>query len=507
MRIGRYHVTRKLATGGMGELLLAVRRAAGGIEREMVIKRIRKDLSGDVRFVEMFLREAQLSVTLSHKNIVPVFDFGKVGQELFIAMEYVRGRDLGRALAAARAAGKPLSPPVVAHIGIEVCRALDYAHSRDDPVIHRDLSPKNLLISFAGDVLVTDFGLAVSAAALGDGVRGTPHYMSPEQARGEPLDPRSDLFSLGLVLREALEGRKVYGGDGPAEIIERARAAALPPLPPEIPAPLARLIEVATRVDPAARCESARAMQDALDLFLVGARAAGAPPPAHELADWLGDLFDERDPLGKPVLIDDQQAAVTYVDQGIDALAQTALARSALSGAVTVGDSEIEAPARRRRWPALALGISLAAAAAVWILAGDRDPEAPIAVSTPALDAAPIPVDAAPIPAIDAAPIDVTDAAPIPIDAAAVDRRRRRRPPAPGSLVVQTDSWARVRIAGTGRGCPETPCTVSLAPGRYRVELSNPTTGAAVTREVEIAPARTRKLIVKMPVTPSSAAP
>lgn len=513
MRVGPYHVTRKLATGGMGELLVAVRRAAGGLERQVVIKRIRKDLAGDVRFVEMFLREAQLSVTLSHKNIVPVFDFGKVDQDLFIAMEYVRGRDLGRALRAASEAGAPLSPPVVAHIGIEVCRALDYAHGRDAPVIHRDLSPKNLLISFAGDVLVADFGLAVTTTELGQGVRGTPHYMSPEQARGEPLDPRSDLFSLGLVLREALEGRKAYAGDDPVEIIERARAAELPPLDSEVPEPLAQVIEAATRAEPERRFAGAREMLDDLDRYLVTARAAGAPPPAHELADWLGALFPEREPLGQPVgsgALD----AVTFADAGIDAVARSVLARSMASLAATVGDSEIEpappepvpappepepAPVRERSRGWLGLGLGLAAAVALWIaLRGNRPAVAPtVATTPPAPDAALAAADAAPPPD---APIDaaaIADAAAV-ADAAPI--KRTPPPPRPGVLVVQTDSWARVRVVGTDRGCLETPCRLTLRPGRYRVHLANPTTGAELTQKVAIEAGRTRKLIVKMPV-------
>ena len=508
MYLGRYELLCRLATGGMGEVYLARRRGPGDIEKQVVIKKIRRELSGDPRFVDLFLSEARVSMTLSHKNIVPVFDFGRAGAELFLAMEYVSGRDLARAL---RAAGDehPLSPAAVAHIGIEVCRALDYAHHRSEPIIHRDLSPKNLLLSFSGEVVVADFGLAIPAAtgaALGP-VRGTPAYLSPEQARGEAIDGRADLFTLGLVLREILTGEPAYGTGEPAEIITRARRAELEPLAGDVPGPLAQAINRATRVDREERFENARAMQLALDDYLIAARAAGAKPPTHELADWLETLFPDPEIRGRP-LTSDRLEAVTFLDDGPAAVSVEARRLShAVSIAETVGDSIAEAepesepqpepePPASRFWLITSGGGAVLAgiAWAIWsVTAAEPRPASVDAAPLVADAAAPVIADAAPA-IVDAAP--VVDAAPA-IDAAA--RREVVASPEPGLLKVNTTrGWAQVAIPRARARCPETPCTFRLRPGRYTVEIRNPVDDSKTTRDVAIESAKTATLVVPL---------
>jgi serine/threonine-protein kinase len=432
-------------------------------------------------------------MNLSHKNIVPVFDFGRAGSDLFIAMEYVHGRDLARALKAARRRETALSPAAIAHIGIEVCRALDYAHGkgidgRRGPLIHRDLSPKNLLLSFAGEVVVADFGLAIpvtgplSLAEIG----GTPAYLAPEQARGDALDARADLFALGLVLREAVVGEPAYRGESPAEIIEKARRAELSPLPDTVPALLAAAIARATEVDRERRFADAREMQLALDRFVVAERAAGAEPPAHELADWLAALFPDGEIHGRALDGGDLEA-VTFLDHGVAALERAVSGEgdspSQLSVAETVGDAA--EPAAMSRWRAVAgraaaLGAAAAIAMVALWLAGDRGEPLALGVPPP-LDAAPLPLDAAAPPTTDAAPSE----APPPPAAAAP----RRPPAAPGTVRVSwRGSWARVSVAGTGKGCPETPCSLRLPPGRYTVELHNVILDRRETRRISIGP-------------------
>ncbi|MGZ3429812.1 MAG: serine/threonine-protein kinase, partial [Polyangia bacterium] len=208
VRFGRYELLRRIGRGGMAEVFLARYAGPQGFEKRLVIKRVLPAFSSDRRFLRLFFEEARTHVSLSHGNLVPVFDFGRVGNAYFIAMEEVRGCDLGTLLAAGQKRGRTLPPLLVAHIGIEVCRGLAYVHRRG--FVHRDVSPRNVLLSSDGEVKLSDFGVALAAASdAAPGVRGTLAYMAPEQARGERADGRADLFALGMVLAEALVGRRV----------------------------------------------------------------------------------------------------------------------------------------------------------------------------------------------------------------------------------------------------------------------------------------------------------
>ena len=174
--LGRYELLRPLARGGMGEVYLARRRAAG-IEKWLVVKRMRPERAGDARFLDLFMREARLSMSLAHQNIVPVFDFGRIDDQVFLAMERIEGKDLGSSLARA---GAPLSPLLAAFIAAECCQALDYAHRRRGPdgaplgIVHRDVTPRNVLLSWSGEVKLTDFGIAALAGDESKSALGTP---------------------------------------------------------------------------------------------------------------------------------------------------------------------------------------------------------------------------------------------------------------------------------------------------------------------------------------------
>ena len=209
-KFGKYHLLAPLAQGGMGALYIAV---AGerGLERLMVIKTVLPHLA-DKEYVARFRDEAKVVVKLSHGNIIPVFDAGQVDGELFIAMDFLEGRDL-RAVWN-RCAQKQVAFPidVAAYIVKELCRGLHYAHHFGDlALVHRDVSPPNALISYTGEVKLTDFGLASSTLKLEKTAPGIIYgkvaYMSPEQARGEPLDGRSDLYAAGIILWELVTGR------------------------------------------------------------------------------------------------------------------------------------------------------------------------------------------------------------------------------------------------------------------------------------------------------------
>src|SRR5258706_10705171 len=230
--LGRYELLRPLARGGMGEVYLARRRAAG-VEKWLVVKRMRPEKSGDARFLDLFVREARLSMSLVHQNIGPVFDFGRIDDQVFLAMERVEGRDLGSSLA--RAATHRMPPLLAAFVAAECLQALDYAHQRRGPdgvalgIVHRDVTPRNVLLSWSGEVKLTDFGIATLAGEATSRLLGTPQYMAPEQARSEPIDPRADIYAIGLVLREALSGIRPRPGADRESILDAARRGALLP--------------------------------------------------------------------------------------------------------------------------------------------------------------------------------------------------------------------------------------------------------------------------------------
>jgi serine/threonine protein kinase len=282
--LGRYELLRPLARGGMAEVYLARRRAAG-IEKWLVVKRMRPERSGDPRFLDLFVREARLSMSLVHQNIVPVFDFGKVDDEYFLAQEYILGRDLGRVnRRAVEREGRPLPLPQVFYVAHEVLKALDYAHNRIGAdgkplqLVHRDVSPNNILLSGRGEVKLFDFGVAKAQGRITQTqfgmVKGNVRFMSPEQARGDAVDGRSDLFSLGLVLYYALAGDSLYEADTAYNLLVRAAQGPgakehekLRRLPNEAQ----RVLDRALRADAADRFQSAAEFAQALGPFMGGA--------------------------------------------------------------------------------------------------------------------------------------------------------------------------------------------------------------------------------------------
>ncbi|MCA9539791.1 MAG: serine/threonine protein kinase, partial [Myxococcales bacterium] len=243
-RIGPYRIVRTIALGGMGEVFLASLERSGGFQKRVALKCVLPRLMADPRFVDLFEREARLAAALSHRHIVQIFDFGREQGRAWLAMEYVHGVDLKAVL---DRAGGPLPAGMAIEIGVACAQGLDYAHRARDAqgrsldLVHRDVSPQNVLLSFEGDVKVTDFGLALAAAHDADDagtLRGKFAYMSPEQVRGEPLDARSDQFALGVVLYEMFSGQRAFfAEDGAERILDRVRRAA-PLLPLAEAAPI-----------------------------------------------------------------------------------------------------------------------------------------------------------------------------------------------------------------------------------------------------------------------------
>ncbi|MCA9667147.1 MAG: serine/threonine protein kinase [Myxococcales bacterium] len=273
-RFGPYVLTRRIAMGGMGELFLARRRGVGGFEKQVVVKRILPDLARDPQLVQMFLDEARVSALLDHANIVHIYELGEVDGAYFLAMEYVDGRDLRQVL---QRHDGPLELGCALTILGGICEGLAYAHEARDvrgrplELVHRDLSPHNVLVSYSGAVKLTDFGIAkvsqrVTRTQVGV-LKGKLGYLSPEQARSEPIDQRSDIYSLGLLLFEATTGAPAVSSGSDSGYIRAARRGETRTpehVLPGYPAPLAAIFARATERDRERRYRNVREMRRAI---------------------------------------------------------------------------------------------------------------------------------------------------------------------------------------------------------------------------------------------------
>lgn len=297
---GPFELLERVAVGGMAEVYRARRRGLDGFEKTLAVKRILPHLATSPEFVEMFVNEAKMVSRLTHPNIVTISELGKIEGNYYIAMEYVTGHDLRAIEERLKHQGRRVPVDLALLIVRRVCAALDYAHrARDDngapmEIVHSDISPQNILISSDGDVKLTDFGIAKAAdrAPADAGVlRGKLYYMSPEQASGEAVDHRSDLFSLGIVLYELATGIRPFGGAAEPSILEAVRRGA-PKLPhvanPRVPERLSAAIMKALEKVPEHRFQDAAEMARALERC-----SEGRGPDSPELARFMELLFDD----------------------------------------------------------------------------------------------------------------------------------------------------------------------------------------------------------------------
>jgi hypothetical protein len=301
---GRYFLVDRIAVGGMAEVFKAKSFAQGGFEKLLVIKRILQHLSGNEEFIEMFVDEAKISVELQHPNIVQIYDFGKLGQNYYIAMECVEGKDVKGLLRKLSEKRRSLPPEYAVYIAYEACRGLDFAHkkanSRGEPlnIVHRDISPSNILLSYTGDIKIADFGIAKAQISLyntKDGVlKGKFEYMSPEQASGGRVTPKSDIFALGIILHEMLTGRRLFKTDSELKTLEKVKAVDVQPpsaVNPSVSQALDELVMRALNKDPEARFADAREFQGAL----LEVMSPTSPDVLREsLHAFLSDVFAEE---------------------------------------------------------------------------------------------------------------------------------------------------------------------------------------------------------------------
>jgi serine/threonine protein kinase len=305
-RFGRYVLLERIGSGGMAEVFRAVAHGMEGFQRTFVLKRIRGDHSETSDFVEMFVNEARISALLSHENIVQIYDFGQVDGRYFLTMEYLRGKDLSTVLRKLYAAKQSIDPAVAAFVGLQVARGLAYAHTLALPggqplnIIHRDVTPSNIMLLRAGGVKLLDFGIAKSHARFNVGentetgvCKGKLPYLSPEQVNGTPVDHRSDVFALGVVLWETLTGRRLFLGRTDFETMQNVLERPIPPpstLRPDIPTALDYIVVRALERDVERRYASARALADELETVVQDLRYRSEAIPT-----LLAELFGREE--------------------------------------------------------------------------------------------------------------------------------------------------------------------------------------------------------------------
>ena len=298
---GPYTLFEYIGKGGMAQIYLARAETELGATRLSVVKQILPAFADDPRFADMLIHEAKLAARLSHRRIVQVFDLGKENDQLYIAMEYVEGFDLNSLLRQCTERKIPLPAPHALGIVADVLEGLDYAHRRDDEsgkplcIVHRDVSPSNVLISYEGEVKLCDFGIAAANDLVKEeqteALKGKAGYMSPEQARGESIDARADVFAAGIILWELLAGRRLYRPKSEIPLIDQARAAEIPALPDKgVPnhAALEVIVRRALAKDRNDRYASAGALLRDLEAYLAD---NGMLASRLKLGEWIATSF------------------------------------------------------------------------------------------------------------------------------------------------------------------------------------------------------------------------
>lgn len=300
-RIGPYILQRKVARGGMAELFLADYVRRDGFRRKVAVKRILPHLAGNKDFINMFTREARLAALLQHPNIVQIFDYGKIENAYFIAMEYIDGKNLGEILSAMN---QGLTVEQTVFIILQICKGLDYSHTkRDDKgkafhIVHRDISPQNMLISYQGEVKISDFGISTARSepslTQAGVVKGKLAYLSPEQALGESINQQADIYSLGLVFYETLTGKRVYKFSSDIEAIRTIPKKDIDPLiksMPDLPEEVNRIVMKCLEKDKDSRYQDVSALYNDL---LACKKELKFTFDTADLADFMSKRFKKN---------------------------------------------------------------------------------------------------------------------------------------------------------------------------------------------------------------------
>jgi len=304
VKFGQYVLVEKIATGGMAEVWKARMRGVEGFQKIVAIKKILPHLSDNQDFIEMFIDEAKLAAQLNHNNIIHIYDLGKIQSSYYIAMEYIDGFDLKTILRRGQERDHPMNVELALFVASKIASALDYAHRKKDfeeremGLVHRDVSPQNVLISQEGDIKLCDFGIAKAASKASHtqagALKGKLQYMSPEQAWGRHIDRRSDVFALATVLFEMLTGRKLFTGDNELSILEQVREARVQPpsdFNDEVTPDIDQIVLKALHKDPALRYQTAGEMARDLDAILYSFKPT---PTSADLAIYMHRLSTQE---------------------------------------------------------------------------------------------------------------------------------------------------------------------------------------------------------------------
>ena len=304
VQFGKYVLLDRISIGGMAEVFKAKLKGVDGFEKVLAIKRILPALVKDKEFIEMFVDEAKIAGQLTQENICPIYELGKVGESYYIAMEHVWGKDLLQVINRFRRLQKFMPPPMVAWLASKICAALDYAHSKTDAdgnplnIIHRDISPQNIIVSYEGQVKLIDFGIAKAASrntrTRAGILKGKFGYMSPEQVRGMELDPRSDIFTVGTCMWEMALCGRLFRGESDFSTLEKVRRAKVVKPSQQIPTfpqELENIIMRALEREPQDRFQSASEMLGHLQMFL---QRQNPPYGTSTLASWMKTVFTQE---------------------------------------------------------------------------------------------------------------------------------------------------------------------------------------------------------------------
>lgn len=491
IRFGQYLLQDRIATGGMAEVWKARMRGVEGFQKIVAIKKILPHLSDNEEFVTMFIDEAKLAAQLNHNNIIHIYDLGKIANSYYIAMEYIDGHDLKTILKRGEERGQPMPADLAIFVASKIASALDYAHRKRDldehemELVHRDVSPQNVLISHEGDIKLCDFGIAKAASKASHtqagALKGKLQYMSPEQAWGKKIDRRSDIFALSAVLFEMLTGRKLFTGDSEISILEQVREAkvtAPSEINDEVTPEIDAIVLKALRKEPEDRYQTAGEMARDLDAVLYSFRPT---PTSADLAIHMHRLYS-AEPL--PVVQHSVMMEPAEEDENIvsikpSAVAPVAASAAAAAPAVSAAGSMFAAQPEQTEKKLPIVPIAIGAVAVVAIAIGGffamrgktSAPPRPAAVTS----AAPVTTSSvAPLATDTTATLATATTATAP-DQASVDEEVKKRLEAERLKLDQQRAQQLAQTTATQAPAPQAaPATASAAPAQQPAAQAAP---------------------------------
>ncbi len=495
-QFGAYTLLDRVALGGMAEVWKARMKGVEGFQKTVAIKKILPHLTDSVDFVTMFIDEAKLAAQLNHPNIIHIYDLGKLEDDYYIAMEYVEGKDLRSMLNTARKREQPMPTGLALLVAARLASALDYAHRKRDfdnrelGLVHRDVSPQNVLISYEGDIKLCDFGIVKAVAKASKtqmgALKGKLQYMSPEQAWGRVVDARSDIFSLGSVLFEMLTGRRLFAGESEISVLEAVREARIQSvreIEPGISEAVDAIVRRALAKDPDDRYQTAGEMQKELETVLYGFKPT---PSQGELAAYMHRLYGDEAESAPAAPVAAAAAAVPGTGAEVPAVAPVG------------GLEDGEEGARRRPWlwpvaAALLIGIGIAA---FLLTRGGGSAPAPSSSAAPAA-----PASAPAAPAAEGATAVVPAAVPAaaPSGTAAMEARMQQQLAAQEEQLKAQLEQRRREMEAEIKAQPQPSAAASVKPA--------PTQVAAAPVPPPAAPAPTREEPAPAPPPPAAPEP